>query len=453
MLWLSLESAAVAQIPGAALAPNNQAVEFKEPQAHRVYQRERNGRATIPLVLDPEEKDFTLMEAVLQGHNGAMVEGVRFEDDKLTGVPTGGPYHIQCTVKARSQPFVTNVSTGPFFVGDLWVLAGQSNMEGYGDLVDVAPPHPEVMVLGMDGKWDDAEEPLHWLVDSPDPVHSGDPKDRAQRSAEQHKNRHKGGGLGLPFASVLQQRTGVPIGLVPVAHGGTSLEQWSPSKKDEGGKSLYGSMLRQVKLAGNRVTGVLWYQGESDANGGAADQYAKNFTDFIAAVRSDFHQPELPFYYVQLGRFINAGDPKGWNTVQEVQRRLPERVSNTAVISVIDLELDDGIHIGTQGHKRAGNRLAQIALRELFGQVGATTPTFDRVTKGADHTLTVKFRGVNMNAVGPQFRGGMGMGQGGPGPGAHDGRHGHDAPSINDAGIGLRPSRHIGGFSIRDDDG
>ena len=53
------------------------------------------------------------------------------------------------------------------------------------------------------------------------------------------------------------------------------------------------------------------------------------------------------------------------------------------------------IHVGTQGLKRAGQRLAKIALRELFGQVGATTPTLDRVTRGPNNTLVVKFKGVN----------------------------------------------------------
>ena len=70
------------------------------------------------------------------------------------------------------------------YVGDIWVLAGQSNMEGVGDLVDVTPPNPRVMLMGMDGRWGIAEEPLHWLVDSPDPVHSGNPADRAARSGK-----------------------------------------------------------------------------------------------------------------------------------------------------------------------------------------------------------------------------------------------------------------------------
>ena len=351
-------------------------------------------------------------------------------------------------------------------MGDLWVLAGQSNMQGVGDLLDVTPPNNQVMALGMDGKWNQAEEPLHWLVDSPDPVHSGDPKTRAERSAKEHKTRTKGAGLGLPFAAAMVEQTHVPIGLVICAHGGTSMEQWNPSKKGEGGNSLYGSMLRQVQLAGGKVKGVLWYQGESDAFGDEAWKvYPRVFADFIAAVRSDFNQPDLPFYYVQIGRFVTGNDPKGWNAVQDAQRRLPERVPNTAVVSVIDLELDDAIHVGTQGLKRTGQRLARIAQRELFGQLGATTPTLDRVSRGPNNTLIVKFKGVNVQpGMGGMARGGMGMGGMGQAMGMGMGAAGRMGGTMAAAsgivsspgesgGLGLRPARHIAGFSIRKEDG
>jgi type 1 glutamine amidotransferase len=279
----------------------------------------------------------------------------------------------------------------------------------------------------------------------------------------------------LPFAAAMVESTGVPIGLVACAHGGTSMEQWNPSHKDQGGNSLYGSMLRQVKLAGGKVKGVLWYQGESDAlvGGDPWKVYPKVFTNFIAAVRSDFGQAELPFYCVQIGRFVFGAPPKGWNSVQDVQRLIPERVSNTAVVSVIDLELDDGIHVGTQGLKRAGQRLARIAQRELFGQVGATTPTLDRVTAGPNNTLVVKFKGVNMGAAGPSGMGGLvaghsmagmasGRGMGGfgagssganPLPGARPATQGSAFSHDEYNGIGLRPERHIAGFSIRKEDG
>ena len=372
------------------------AVKLKEPVASRVYQRDINGKAEIPVVLDDSIKDGELIEAHVNAGNMA-TQAIKLVDGKLVGVPVGGPYTITC--KAKVGDTIATNAVGPVFVGDLWVLAGQSNMEGVGDLVDVTPPNPRVMLLGSDGKWQQAEEPLHWLVDSPDPVHSGDPKTRAERSAQTHKTRKKGAGLGLPFAVAMVESTGVPVGLVACAHGGTSMAQWSPAKKEEGGGSLYGSMLRQVNLAGGKVKGVLWYQGESDAMGGAANVFPRVFSDFIASVRTDFGQPELPFYYVQIGRFVNGSDPKGWNTVQDAQRVLVDRVPNTAVIAVIDRELDDGIHVGTQGLKLAGQRLAAIAQRELFGQVGATTPTFDRVSKGPNNTLVVKFKGVNMDSA------------------------------------------------------
>ena len=339
-------------------------------------------------------------------------------------------------------------------------------MEGVADLVDVTPPDPGVMLLGMNGEWSIAEEPLHWLVDSPDPVHSGDPASREARSAQQHKTRKKGAGLGLPFASAMVAATGVPIGLVACAHGGTSMSQWDPAKKDAGGKSLYGSMLRQVQLAGGKVKGVLWYQGESDANPEAAAAYPGAFADFIAAVRSDFEQPDLPFYLVQIGRVVRTGDPKPWNTVQDAQRRLAERVPNTAVVAVIDLELDDGIHVGTQGLKRAGQRLAKVALRELFGQIGASTPTFDRVNKGAGNTLVVKFKGVNIGPERAYSRQPMMGGMGGPGgsgmmavPAQGQSAGFRQVPVQRPVSpgethvVGLKPLRHIAGFSIRKEDG
>jgi sialate O-acetylesterase len=442
------DSSLLAQIGRGVAAP---AVKLKEPSASRVYQRDASGKAEIPVVLDGSQQDAELIDARVISNIAAL--GIKLVDGKLVGVPVGGPYTINCQIKVGGK--TANATVGNVYVGDLWVLAGQSNMQGVGDLVDVTPPHPRVMLLGMDGKWGVAEEPLHWLVDSPDPVHSGDPATRAARSVEEHKTRKKGTGLGLPFAVELFESTGVPIGLIACAHGGTSMEEWSPPGKGKGGQSLYGSMLRQVNLAGGKVKGLLWYQGEGDSlgEGEAWKAYPKVFADFIAAVRADFGQPELPFYYVQIGRFVSGADPKGWNAVQDAQRLLVERVNNAAVISVVDLELDDGIHVGTHGLKRAGQRLARIAERELFGQAGATTPTFDRVASGPNNTLAVKFKGVNMGSGRFTAAGGMaGMMRSMAAGGVAATGGMTSSPGENHV-VGLKPDRHIAGFSIRKEDG
>ncbi|WZO98288.1 sialate O-acetylesterase [Isosphaeraceae bacterium EP7] len=449
--------------------PDNPDFRLKSPVLWQVFQRDQNDTASVPLVI---AGDGLKVQDVSVNHlSGNPVADAAFEGGKVSNIPVGGPYTAHYTV-VRGNEAVGTFNSAPFFVGDLWVLAGQSNMEGVGDLVDVTPPHASVAALGMDGKWVQAKEPLHWLVDSPDPVHSGDASTREQRSKDQHASRRKGAGLGLPFGVAMVGATGVPVGLVAAAHGGTSMAQWDPAKKGEGGNSLYGSMVRQVQLAGGKVKGVLWYQGESDANPDAAKVFPKVFGGFIAAVRSDLGQPDLPFYYVQIGRFIREQDPKPWNAVQDAQRTLVDAIPNTAVISIIDLELDDLIHVGTRGLKRAGQRLARIALREQFGQVGATTPTLDKVFPGAGETLIVKFKGVNFRSrSGQEFGGqpfstqpgqGMGGGQGmmgrdaGPGfrqMGGGMGMGGMPATLARETTLGLQPAHHIAGFSIRKADG
>lgn len=251
-------------------------------------------------------------------------------------------------------------------VGDLWILAGQSNMEGVGDLVDIDAPSPFAHSFQSREQWAVAEEPLHWLGESPRLVHhklwgrgavpdAPDPRDPA---------RAKGAGLGLSFAKARYAQTGVPIGLVPSAHGGTSMQQWSPALKGEGGGSLYGATLARFATVGGKVAGLLWYQGESDANPTDLIQYKSRMTNLVESFRSDFDQPDLPFYIVQIGCFSTSDTPDmvaGWNGIREAERIWPGDVPHTAVVSAIDLALDDGIHIGTPGLKRLGKRLADVA--------------------------------------------------------------------------------------------
>lgn len=286
----------------------------------------------------------------------------------LTGIPTGGPYRIEVRMQGgNSVASVDNV-----LVGDLWVLAGQSNMEGVGDLIDVQQPDPMVHSFNLEDHWGIAEEPVHTLVSAVDRVHwrnnaQGEPErwtgERLQRYIQ---DRRKGAGLGLPFAVEMFKRTGIPVGLIPCAHGGTSMEQWSPSLKDRDGDSLYGSMLRRVKVTGGRVRGVLWYQGESDANPKAAPAFLERFESFVKAVRSDFGDPDLPFYYVQIGRHVNASNISEWNVVQEAQRKAESEIPHSGMVAAVDSTLDDGIHVSTQDQKRLARRLADRVCHDLF---------------------------------------------------------------------------------------
>jgi sialate O-acetylesterase len=85
----------------------------------------------------------------------------------LKGLPSGGPYALvlRCG-KERCE-------VAEFYVGDLWLMAGQSNMEGVGNLVDAPKPHPQVRNFSMAHRWEIGRDPLHHLPESPDKVHNG----------------------------------------------------------------------------------------------------------------------------------------------------------------------------------------------------------------------------------------------------------------------------------------
>jgi sialate O-acetylesterase len=341
----------------------------------QVFQRGADGKADVSLSGTATEADgraliVKLSRGIVPVFGFASKRMGAVENGKwavtLTGVPAGGPYKLEIRVD-KSKAYA---ELDDLYVGDIWVLAGQSNMEGVGNLENVQPPHPRVRMFDMvEEKWMQATEPLHNLPGSMDKVHwrLNDQKQPERytgaRLAEYNTNRKKGAGLGLAFGSAYEKHSGVPVALLPCAHGGTSMDQWDPGRWDRNdpGASLYGSMMRRVGAIGGKVKGVLWYQGESDANPKAAPVYREKFERLIARIRTDLNSPSLPFYYVQIGRHISSASVEPWNQVQEAERLLEQSVANTAVFAALDSDLDDGIHVSTPDLKRLGFNMAAFA--------------------------------------------------------------------------------------------
>ena len=276
---------------------------------------------------------------------------------ELANIPAGGPYRLdlQCgTRKAR---------VASFYVGDVWLLAGQSNMEGAGNLFDGgAKPHPLIRTYSMRREWRAATEPLHILIESPDRCHNEGCQISPEEGERYRVNASKGAGVGLPFARQMLERSGVPQALLCTAHGGTSMEQWDPALKDQGGDSQYGSMLLSVRATGQPVAGVLWYQGESDTSPRQTAEYTLRMQQLVAATRSDLRQPGLPWITVQIGRVVGPReDFASWNNIQEQQRLLPEKIKNLETVAAIDLSLDDNIHLSSKAHARLAARMARAA--------------------------------------------------------------------------------------------
>jgi sialate O-acetylesterase len=147
-----------------------------------------------------------------------------------------------------------------------------------------------------------------------------------------------------------------------------------------------------------RIGGFLWYQGESNAQ--RADDYRILFPLLIRQWRGAFQDAELPFLFVQLPNFIDAGDDRGqtWADLRAAQAAtLAEPHTGMAVT----IDIGDPHDIHPANKQDVGRRLALVALRQVYGrQVAASGPVFrDMERRGAnlvihfDHANGLKLEG------------------------------------------------------------
>ncbi len=313
---------------------------------------------------------------------------------RIDGLPVGGPYDIDLRIVDKGQA-VDELSVSDVLVGDVWILAGQSNMQGLGWLVDKCKPIDQVRAFYMYDEWDVAVDPLHTTWCAVDPVHGGNPD-----APRVQPNRFKGVGPGVAFGQDLHKRTGVPQGLIACAHGGTNMDQWDPRSKKAKGQSLYGAMYRRFKKNGGAVAGVFWYQGCADSQPDKAPCYTQKMKKLVRAMRRDFKDPRLPIVTVQISRTTRLGDPQWWTSIREQQRCLPKHINNLAVVPAVDLPLTDTVHLSGQAQNILGKRCAE-AMQVLREGRKAGLPSIDvrditvkpnPISKMAD--IIVRFKNV-----------------------------------------------------------
>ena len=79
----------------------------------------------------------------------------------VNNIPAGGPYSLEIRVVSQENKIIDKTTIKEFYVGDVWFLGGQSNMQGIGNLSSAPKPHPMVRAFYMRDEWDIAKEPLH----------------------------------------------------------------------------------------------------------------------------------------------------------------------------------------------------------------------------------------------------------------------------------------------------
>lgn len=299
----------------------------------------------------------------------------------ITSIPVGGEYDIEL----RLEKYLIKVKH--ILVGDLWVLGGQSNMEGFGRLKNAEKETSLIHSLSFNDQWNIAKDPLHKSIQAVDPVHQAQSEfGKDMKMIWLHEN--LGAGLGLPFAKALLRVSSVPIGLIPCAKGGSTMQDWSPSLRNAAGNSLYGSLIRRVKQAGGRVRGILWFQGEADSTVEASKAYLGRLINFVKALRNDLRSPDLPFFYAQSSKIItgfgNSELQDNWNRVKFSQVELESLLPGVALVSTADLTLEDKAHLNTKSLKILGERFASLASQQVFEFSGSVGPRFEKASLSSD---------------------------------------------------------------------
>lgn len=278
-------------------------------------------------------------------------------------IPEGGLYRIDTGLEAKStQPDLTWLYRGDCIlhigVGNLFVIAGQSNAAGYSRDYIKDEPHICVHLYRNRRKWDLASHPMNESTEANSPANE--------------EMGISGPSPYLSFAKNLYQYTGSPVGLIQTALGGSSISRWNPYHGD-----LYKNLLIRLNDTGKKYAGLLWYQGCSDTEPEQAMKYFENFSEFVRSIR-EYLGYEIPIYTFQLNRQINGLSDEGWGIVRDAQRRAAAELKKVYILPTTNCSLCDGIHNSAQANIGLGGKLAKQYYSEALGGEKFAAPDLDK---------------------------------------------------------------------------
>lgn len=274
-------------------------------------------------------------------------------------------------------------------IGEVWLCSGQSNMVWP---VSRTTSHNEVVVdvnrsvVQKNIRFIDIEKILR---DSPQKdfriTHDG----TNLWSIPNSENVQKFSSVCYHFGRELQKKINKPLGLVLAAHGGSRMEAWMADKalperyknftaqqKQHRSSLLYNGLIHPIR--GLKISGVAWYQGES--NSLFAGDYTYLQFLFFKHWRQVFGDPKLPFALVQLAgySFMQEIVPGEAVAAKDIRTYFPELRQSQYIASLRDANVEMVTALGTitQAEADEGNNphpaYKKIVGTRLARKVGAT---------------------------------------------------------------------------------
>jgi hypothetical protein len=249
----------------------------------------------------------------------------RLTHDKISGkfrgtltAPAGGFYQLHVRVRASGRT-VAESEVSHVGIGEVFVVAGQSNSTNYGE--ERQRPKSGMVVAFSGRNWRPADDPQPGVQD------------------------HSTKGSFIPsFGDAMFERYRVPIAVASVGHGSTSVRQWLPKGERfdvpptklafvkqispttwESEGTLFAGMMQQIQQLGpGGIRALLWHQGESDAHQPpgheiSADEY-RRLTEIVIRTARKRAGWNFPWFVAQVS--YHFASDQSCPRIREAQRHL-----------------------------------------------------------------------------------------------------------------------------------
>lgn len=318
---------------------------------------------------------------------------------QLPSMLAGGPYNM--LIKTNSD----SVKLTDVYVGDVWMLAGQSNMEWKVS----QDKNSTSLVAGANNQLiREFAIPKGLSKELSNDLPTG-----TTWSAATSANVGSFSAVGYYFAKNLQPNVNIPVGLLKAAYGGARIEAFMSEDMlgfDEDFTVLQAANYyaeRQPTMIYNKminpllkfpIKGIVWYQGESNAdNLEDAKSYGSYLNNMINSYRENFGLGNIPFVIVQLpnnGTIYGENAPQTWDAWPQIRKCQDEATSLPEVYEVVTIDAGD-VDIHPTDKHLVGERIALMVRNEVYGQnVNAYSPRYASHTKLTGGAVEITFANV-----------------------------------------------------------